>query len=165
MKKMKKYLTIILNSLLLVLVIILVLINHWSKQGNQAPFQLKSVLSGSMAKSYPQGSLLLIKRVRPEMIEVNDVITFQIGQDSVSHRVNQLATKDPRQFVTKGDSNQLVDSQVIGEDELIGKVIAGIPKLGNFLTAAQTKNGRMAVILTLLAIAIADYWVYLLLKE
>lgn len=90
-----------------------------------------NVLTASMEPHIPVGSLITVdESVAPEDLEPGDVITLSLGGESrVTHRL--MEKYDDRQiFITKGDNNNIVDSPVPYEN-LVGKVVMGVPKLGN----------------------------------
>ena len=92
--------------------------------------RLFAIESGSMAPEYPVGSLVLVKPVDFEDIEVGDVISYVLNADLVvvTHRV--AAVNEAEGTVTpKGDNNEIEDPEVLYEN-VIGKVILCIPLLG-----------------------------------
>ncbi len=96
------------------------------------------VLSGSMEPVYPVGSLVYVKNVEPETVEVGDPITFVLDEELtvVTHRVVAIDAES-EQFTTKGDANDVIDGAPVHFNNLIGRPVFCIPKLGylsNFLT-------------------------------
>lgn len=157
MKKFSKQVFLCLNNFLLIILVIFLGINLLSFLGYQPPVQLKTVLTGSMQPKYPQGSLLVISKIAPKEIVVGDVITFELGNDSVSHRVIEIVDIEPFQYRTKGDNNKIQDNKIITENELIGKVIWHIPIVGRWLLIMKTKMGQLFIILALIFIFLLDY--------
>lgn len=91
------------------------------------------VLSGSMEPTYHVGSLIYVRSVSPESIEAGDPITFVMNDSGTvaTHRVTEV-DKENQCFYTKGDANNTADASPVTYDNLIGKAIFTIPKLGFF---------------------------------
>lgn len=109
-------------------------------------FEIYGVLSGSMEPAYPVGSVVFVKKEKPENIVVGDAITFYLeGIDSVvaTHRVIGLNQED-KTFTTKGDANTVADGDPLPFEQLIGKVKASVPYLGYIALFIQTRYGIMA---------------------
>lgn len=137
------------STVVLILLAVLVLVLHATKPFGIKPF---AVLSGSMEPSYHTGSLVYVKSVAPEEIEVGDPITFTIsGSTVVTHRVVEI---DPvqREFTTKGDANDTNDS-AIGFDCLIGRVVFTVPLLGYAAVFLAAPYGK-AILILLFALSV-----------
>ena len=94
------------------------------------------VTTGSMKPTYDVDSLIVVKKVDPETIKVNDVISFY-SQDPVldgavnTHRVVEILEEEQgRVFVTKGDNNNVTDAYNVESEYLIGKVVASSIVIG-----------------------------------
>lgn len=93
------------------------------------------VLTGSMEPSYHVGSIVYVKSVDPETLEVGDAITFCAdGRATVTHRIIQIlpGEEDPGviRFRTKGDNNTIADGTPVDSTYVLGKVVGTIPLLG-----------------------------------
>ena len=110
------------------------------------------VLSGSMKPAFDTGSLIMVKPMSPEGIQVGDVVSFRSTGDEnkiVTHRVMAIEkTEEGFSFNTRGDANDVLDPYPIPGGNIIGKVSVAVPYLGYVMDFASTKKG----ILTLLAI-------------
>ena len=120
-------------------------------------FDTYAVLSGSMEPTYHTGALIYVREVQPEEIEVGDPITFVLDENLTvaTHRVVAIDT-ETQHFTTKGDANEFVDAKPVHFNNLIGKPVFTIPKLGYFANYIQNPPGKYvalagAVILLLLA--------------
>ncbi len=98
-------------------------------------FKPYTVISGSMEPTYHVGSLIYVKAQRPESIQVGDPITFILNEDLVvaTHRVIQVDLEN-QHFYTKGDANDAADGAPVHFNNLIGKPVFTIPKLGYLST-------------------------------
>lgn len=108
-------------------------------------YQPLAVLSGSMQRSYPVGSIIFVKKTAPEEIKVGDAITFQLSSGmAATHRVVSIDSLK-RQFVTKGDENNTEDGPV-SFDALVGRASpAAVPLVGYLSVFIKTPGGIMAV--------------------
>lgn len=108
--------------------------------------QVFSVLSGSMEPVYHTGSLIYVKEVDYTDIEVGDVITFMLDEETVAtHRVVQIVPdeQDPTvlRYQTKGDANENVDSTLVHYKNVIGTPVFTIPYLGYVANFIQQPPG------------------------
>lgn len=73
-------------------------------------------------------------------IAVGDVATYRIqnseGETLVTHRVK--AINEDGSYIFQGDANEVEDANSVQKDQIIGKYVFGIPKLG-FLFAGREK--------------------------
>ena len=67
-----------------------------------------------MTPTYPVNSLVIVREVEPQMIEVGDVITFVANEDGmlVTHRVISVDPSD-KTFRTRGDANNVDDAEPV----------------------------------------------------
>lgn len=89
-----------------------------------------AVISGSMEPDYPVGSLIYVKSADPTEIEVDNVITFLLPDNTpATHRVVRIDAEN-RHFYTKGDSNDSEDGPPVHFNNLLGRPVFVIPYLG-----------------------------------
>jgi len=111
-----------------------------------------TVLSGSMQREIPEGSLVITKKVNPAVIKIGDDITF-IGGDhvTVTHRVvgifEDYEGSGSRAFQTQGLENPEPDRDVVYAGNVIGLVELSIPELGYTLNYASEHIGFVFAIL------------------
>ncbi len=143
----------IATSVVVALVVLLAILLAGVRVVGLTPY---AVLSGSMEPTYHVGSLLYVKAVEPERIEVGDPITFVLNEDLAvaTHRVVEI---DPAgAFITKGDANDNADAVPVLYENLLGKPVFTIPYLGYLSNALSTTRGMIlagtvAAILLILA--------------
>lgn len=130
-------------------------------------YQFREVLSTSMESVYPRGSLLLIKQVSVNDLVVGDDITF--GRDStniITHRIVEIEENyegsGKRAFVTKGTENANKDTGVVLADNVIGKVVKGIPKLGSWLS--WLGGNLWAILAVFLSLVVFSFFLKLFVK-
>ncbi len=117
------------------------------------------VLSGSMEPVYPVGSLIYVAEVEPSKLQVGQVITYRLTEDTiVTHRIVEIHTdagaSGRTSFCTKGDANDAADAELVMEEKVIGTPVFRIPYLGYLAIYMQQPNVAFAVcvILALLII-------------
>jgi signal peptidase len=110
------------------------------------------IVTGSMQKTIPVGSLVVDQKVDPRRLEVGDVISFQkpIGAKGLdSHRIVAIKNdRGRRLYQTKGDSNPVADPWVISFDRGMAahRVAFSVPYAGNALIFARSPLGRLSLI-------------------
>lgn len=95
----------------------------------------KVILTGSMEPVIEPGDIILIKkfetREQIEALDVGDVIVFKREGKSISHRIINIVQQEGRVlYETKGDANQSADTTWVSLQNLEGKMVRVIPKLG-----------------------------------
>ena len=111
------------------------------------------VLSGSMnAEPEPivqPGDVVIVGGVDPVDIEEQDIITFTTGaEEPVTHRVVNVTERNGQvAFRTKGDANEDADPQLVGPDQVIGRVMFVIPLIGHVVNFANTTQGFVLLVL------------------
>lgn len=108
--------------------------------------QVYGVLTGSMEPVYPTGSLIYVREINTDKLEVGDVISFRISQNVIAtHRIVELVPDENEpnliRYRTKGDANDAVDASLVNKYDIIGKVVFCIPKMGYFMDFIQSPSG------------------------
>ena len=104
------------------------------------------VESGSMAPAIPAGSLIYVKKVEPETIISDDIITFVLEGSTITHRVVENHFVEG-ELVTMGDANEQEDIYLVPYANVVGKVSSHIPELGKLLVVYSTGLGKFYVLL------------------
>lgn len=143
MNSFKKIWNIFTTIIVVVIVVVAILLAGVRLVG----FDVFSVLSGSMEPTYHVGSLIYVKDVPADEIEVGDPITFVMNDDLVvaTHRVVEIDAEN-QHFYTKGDANDYVDGAPVHFNNLIGKPVFSIPYLGYFSDFIQNPPGTYIAI-------------------
>ncbi len=150
-------------DLLVVLVLLAALVLAFGFVGSRfigyTPF---IVTSGSMQSLYPVGSIIYVKEVAPEEVQVGDSITFYLGGDTIAtHQVWQI-DETARAFRTQGvdnrdaDGNIQQDASPVPFDALIGVPVLCVPKLGVVYDALKGPVGLCAVVFVVVLIALVS---------
>lgn len=91
------------------------------------------VVSGSMEHTIEIKDLIIIHR--QQEYEIGDIITYKNKNHLVTHRI---IGKSMDGFQTKGDANNVADLEPAPEENVLGKVIYVIPKVGWFIEIVKT---------------------------
>ena len=95
------------------------------------PIKPIAIATGSMEKELCPGDIAIIKKCKPNDVNVGDIIEYKMEGYTVVHRIAEKKQKNGDfYFITKGDNNNAPDRDDVKEDQLIGKVIFKIKYLG-----------------------------------
>ncbi|MEN8708125.1 MAG: signal peptidase I [Nocardioides marinisabuli] len=94
-----------------------------------------TVLTGSMAPTYPPGALVVVRPVPAEDISIGTPITYQLrsGEPTVvTHRVIGVGYdgEGERIFTTQGDANEAPDREQVRAVQVRGEVWYAVPWIG-----------------------------------
>ncbi len=114
------------------------------------------VLSDSMVPTIYDGDLIIVKKVDPQEVKVDDVISFKEDQAVITHRIiaMETTTLGKLQFTTKGDANNTEDIKKVSEEDLVGEYILRVPGVGTVAMFLQTPAGMIIFVAIPLAIFI-----------
>ena len=127
--------------------------------------QVYGVLTGSMEPTYPVGSLIYVKKLGAiDTLNIQDVITFQIDNKGTiaTHRIVEVVPDENNpsilRYRTKGDANDVVDSNLVDRSKIIGKVAFSVPGMGNVADYIQKPPGiYVAILISALMIGFVFY--------
>lgn len=135
-------------------------------------FNAYVVLSGSMLPEIKIKDIVVTKKVAAEKLEVGDIITFitpdsRYGGISITHRILEKYYDESLgsyTYRTKGDNNNVADSALVPNNNILGKVILKIPKLGYLQDLLSSKGGLIIVVL-IPCLVILSYDIMKILKK
>ena len=135
-------------------------------------FNAYVVMSGSMLPTIQVNDIVVTKKVPEEKLEVGDIITFispdtRFGGISVTHRIIEKYYDESigsYSYRTKGDNNNIADSVLVPNKNILGKVILKVPKLGYLQDILSSKGGLIIVVL-IPCLVILSYDIMKLLKK
>lgn len=141
----------LLKAVSTILVILMVIIAMLMVGVRLFGLQVYTVLSGSMEPEYPVGSLVYVMEVDTSTLELRDVITFKLSEETTAtHRIIDIVPdeNDPQKvrYQTKGDNNDMIDGTLVEPSNVIGKAIFKLPYMGYLAMFLGTKQGRFAAI-------------------
>jgi signal peptidase I len=120
-----------------------------------AGFKSAPMLSASMKKVMPVGSLVVVKPVSATTVHVGDVVMFRApGYDGdYTHRVHAITkARSGLLFITKGDENAEVDPwrlRSVNGRGRFGKLVADVPYVGYVIE--YSRDWRIRLVLLALA--------------
>lgn len=153
------------NGVSTALVVVVVLLAVLLAGARLLGLQVYTVLSGSMEPQYHVGSIIYVKEVEPSELKVGDAISFLISENTVAtHRIIEILPDedDPNviRFRTKGDNNDIEDTNPVHCNNVLGKVVGTIPLLGYVSDFVQNPPGTYitlgAVFVLILAVFLPD---------
>lgn len=105
----------------------------------------------SMEPELKKGDAIIIKKVSEDQLRVNDIVTFKINGEIITHRIVRIDDVNSEKFyITKGDNNNVEDPDELRFNDIEGKQIIKIPHLGNIV--AGLKNGIVIILVVLIAL-------------
>ena len=127
-------------------------------------FNAYVVLSGSMLPTIKVRDVVVTKKIPEERLQVNDIITFispdeRFGGISVTHRIIEKIYDESEgiyKYRTQGDNNNIADSKLVPNANILGKVILKIPKLWYIQEVLSSKGGLIILVL-IPSLAILSY--------
>jgi signal peptidase len=96
------------------------------------PVHPTTVISGSMRPTLDVGDVVIIAKVSADTIETGDIIQFREPEGVTTlHRVVEIQESEGEiVFVTQGDANSEPDAKPVIPENVVGKAIFNIPKIG-----------------------------------
>lgn len=143
-------------------------------KGDYTPpaFNAYVVLSGSMLPEIAIKDIVVTKKVPQEELEIGDIITFispdtRFGGISITHRIIDKKydeTVGSYSYRTQGDNNNIADSVLVPNTNILGKVILKIPKLG-YLQDILSSKGGLIILVLIPCLVILSYDIMKILKK
>lgn len=109
-----------------------------------AGFTPLTVASDSMSPTFRAGDLIIIRKCDPAELKEGDIVTFHtiINNEFAlnTHRITEIQDLGgARSYVTKGDNNQIADTHMIADGDIVGRYVtrlAGVGRVMNFLSGS-----------------------------
>ena len=110
-----------------------------------------TVASDSMAPTFRQGDLIVIRKCDPAKLKEGDIITFHtiINNEYAlnTHRISEIQDMGGvRSYVTKGDNNLIADVHMIADGDIVGKFVTKLPGVGRVMSFLSSSIGFLVVI-------------------
>lgn len=173
-KRIIKLISNVLSTLLTVALIITLISVFSAQMRGEVPsilgFSILKVVSGSMEDTIPTGVYILVQRVKPEDVNIDDIICFYSEDPKIygypnTHRVveDPIKTENGYEYVTMGDANFKPDDYNATSDKLIGKYVKSLPRL---TAVASFFTGNYSLLFIMgIQLAFAVMVVYSLIKR
>ncbi len=146
----------ILNILLIIITLLILVGIYYIIQikvlkndfANLCGYTFFEVATGSMENTINIGDVVIVNLTKD--VNENDIIVYKDDNNFITHR---LIKKQTDKLITRGDANNSEDKP-INEDQILGKVIYIVPKMGIFRKIFISKEilGLVIAILILLGI-------------
>ena len=96
------------------------------------PIKPVVIITGSMDPIIKRGDVVIYQKINYNDIEIGDIIVYNLDSIKVIHRVIDIqnASQYGEVLITKGDNNETRDSASVLSNQVLGIVIAVIPKIG-----------------------------------
>ena len=158
MKIMKKAVSILASAVLWAVILVAALFTFTtmatrdaSQVANIAGYTPMTVQSDSMAPTFYAGDMIIVKTCDTSKLQVGDIICFHtIIQNQYAlntHRIAEVQDNNGyRSYVTKGDNNLISDQHIISDNDIVGKYVGKISKLGKLMDFLGSSVGFLLVI-------------------
>ena len=143
-KKIFKY--IILNILIILFIINLIL--SFEENTHILGIYIFNIVSESMEPTLDINDVVVVQKCEPSQLQIGDIITFQQNESIISHRIiNITKEKGNLKFQTKGDNNKIPDANLLESEQVYGKVIFTIRKIGKVVNYIQNARGFINIVI------------------
>lgn len=110
-----------------------------------------TVASDSMSPTFRAGDLIIIRKCDPETLKEGDIVTFHtiINNEFAlnTHRISEIQDLGgARNYVTKGDNNELADIHMIADGDIVGKYVCHLAGFGKVMSFLSSSLGFLLVI-------------------
>lgn len=148
-----KLLENIMFTVLMVIIVFFIIITAQARIIGREPsifgHRIYIVETGSMLPELKIDSMIIVRELGPEKINIGDIITYygHSGENKITHRVVAIENNG-EYFITRGDANNVDDPLPVTEENLIGKVSFHIPYVG-LLFKFITNKVILAIIISI----------------
>lgn len=158
MKVVKKGVTILISIILWAVILLAALFAFTTlatkddtNVSNLAGFTPMIVETDSMAPTFRAGDLIFIRKTDVAALKEGDIITFHtiINNEYAlnTHRIDSIANLEGnRSYTTKGDNNEIADTHVISDGDIVGKYVGKMPGLGKVMDFLSSSMGFLLII-------------------
>lgn len=158
MKAVKKVITVCVSVVLWMVILLAALYAFTTlatrdntKVASIAGFTPMVVKTDSMSPTFNSGDLIIIKACDTSALKEGDIITFHtIIQNEYAlntHRIDKIEENgDVRSYVTKGDNNDIADTHIISDGDIVGIYVTRVAGLGNVMDFLSSSMGFLIVI-------------------
>lgn len=110
-----------------------------------------TVASDSMSPTFRAGDLIIIRKCDPQTLKEGDIVTFHtiINNEFAlnTHRITEIQDLGgARNYVTKGDNNELADIHMIADGDIVGKYVCHLAGFGKVMSFLSGSLGFLLVI-------------------
>ena len=111
-----------------------------------------TVATESMEPTFGTSDLIIIHKCDPADLKEGDIITFHtiINNEYAlnTHRIVDIEENNGyRSYRTKGDNNQIEDTHVIADGDIVGRYVMKLAGVGALMTFLSSSTGFLVVII------------------
>lgn len=88
------------------------------------------IATGSMEPGIKPGDIIIIKKVDARSLKVGDIVQYRKEKIDITHRIIDIEKEGGVMYKTKGDNNSAADSELVSPQQIRGKVLTVVPKVG-----------------------------------
>lgn len=116
--------------------------------------ELYTVISESMSPRLNINDIVIVKKgYEIESYKKGNIITFIRDNEVITHRIDRVISADMRPaFITKGDNNKVEDEDLVKYEDIIGKVVLTMPKIGALVNLLKNKLFFVSILCLLFGI-------------
>ena len=120
--------------------------------------ELYTVISESMSPRLNINDIVIVKKgYEIESYKKGNIITFIRANEVITHRIERVISADMRPaFITKGDNNKVEDEDLVKYEDIIGKVVLTMPKIGALVNLLKNKLFFVSILCLLFGIMYFD---------
>ncbi len=147
-KKMTKkvFKCIILVSLIILFIINLIL--SFEEDTHVLGIYMFNIVSESMEPTFYKDDLAIVQKSKLDELKKGEIITFKQQERIISHRIYGIIKENGNvKFITKGDNNNVQDKDYVDFQDVYGKVLFTIPKLGKVVHYIQNSRGFINILI------------------
>ena len=157
-KKNEKIFKNVLKVILILLIYNMILLGISAMDNNEniniLGFKSYIITTNSMEPNIRMGDVVICKKIKTEDLKEGDVIIFNKNGEVITHRIIKIETNDEiNYYITKGDNNTLEDNEKVEENQIKGKMVIKIPKMGNFIKALSNNIFLLIILLVILILS------------
>ncbi len=93
-------------------------------------YSLSSIASNSMYPAIKKGDAIILRKLtekEKDELKVGDIIAFKEGNYIITHRIIEIGDGV---YITKGDNNNIQDTNKRTRNDIVGKIVTRIPYVG-----------------------------------
>lgn len=148
----------IIKTIILILLIILFIINlifSFEENTHIWGIYMFNIVSESMEPTFYKDDLVVVEKCQINELNKGDIITFKQDGRTISHRILGITKeKDGVKFITKGDNNEVQDKETVDINNVYGKVLFSIAKIGSAVHYIQNARGFINVFIFIIIVYI-----------
>ena len=108
------------------------------------------VVSGSMEPNLNIGDIVVVKKCNENEIDKNDIISYRYGESIITHRIVEIIeTENGREYITKGDNNNVNDNINLKYEDIEGKYVGKIKYIGKMIMFLKSKEIMILIVASL----------------